>query len=105
MIRRPPRSTLFPYTTLFRSAAVLPGGADHSPGRRIGEEGDEQSAVSYQSRIAQALSQASRQGVHALCKFLYGPVLRGARTAAGHRLTILARPGNLRKALRLLADF
>src|SRR2546430_10581494 len=24
MIRRPPRSTLFPYTTLFRSAAALP---------------------------------------------------------------------------------
>src|SRR3712207_8344275 len=24
MIRRPPRSTLFPYTTLFRSARVLP---------------------------------------------------------------------------------
>src|SRR2546426_6585317 len=27
MIRRPPRSTLFPYTTLFRSAAELLGGA------------------------------------------------------------------------------
>src|SRR3712207_7153807 len=26
MIRRPPRSTLFPYTTLFRSIAVLPFG-------------------------------------------------------------------------------
>src|SRR2546427_9430457 len=25
MIRRPPRSTLFPYTTLFRSAAVFAG--------------------------------------------------------------------------------
>src|SRR3712207_7316129 len=25
MIRRPPRSTLFPYTTLFRSALKLPG--------------------------------------------------------------------------------
>src|SRR2546422_7943122 len=25
MIRRPPRSTLFPYTTLFRSARHLPG--------------------------------------------------------------------------------
>src|SRR2546422_7124160 len=25
MIRRPPRSTLFPYTTLFRSAGVLAG--------------------------------------------------------------------------------
>src|SRR5690349_24156371 len=24
MIRRPPRSTLFPYTTLFRSAAMVP---------------------------------------------------------------------------------
>src|SRR5688572_31170150 len=35
MIRRPPRSTLFPYTTLFRSrevaVAVLPGG-DLAPG-------------------------------------------------------------------------
>src|SRR3712207_7043942 len=25
MIRRPPRSTLFPYTTLFRSARLVPG--------------------------------------------------------------------------------
>src|SRR3989449_8020654 len=27
MIRRPPRSTLFPYTTLFRSRSLLPGTA------------------------------------------------------------------------------
>src|SRR5689334_24364757 len=32
MIRRPPRSTLFPYTTLFRSVVHLAGGA------RLGEE-------------------------------------------------------------------
>src|SRR6266576_5103967 len=34
MIRRPPRSTLFPYTTLFRSPARLQGyrlDADHGP--------------------------------------------------------------------------
>src|SRR3989442_11691780 len=36
MIRRPPRSTLFPYTTLFRSArnrarAARPGGAVQAP--------------------------------------------------------------------------
>src|SRR2546425_6550659 len=38
MIRRPPRSTLFPYTTLFRSSAsggsgwsTDNGGVDHSP--------------------------------------------------------------------------
>src|SRR5688572_32272235 len=32
MIRRPPRSTLFPYTTLFRSAAA---GRHALPGRRL----------------------------------------------------------------------
>src|SRR2546430_10207049 len=30
MIRRPPRSTLFPYTTLFRSR-IVPGMGDHRP--------------------------------------------------------------------------
>src|SRR3712207_8850246 len=47
MIRRPPRSTLFPYTTLFRSAATVsgrPGGgavrlAEGDPGRRTGGPG------------------------------------------------------------------
>src|SRR3712207_7557607 len=29
MIRRPPRSTLFPYTTLFRSRRLAPAGALH----------------------------------------------------------------------------
>src|SRR3712207_7205350 len=33
MIRRPPRSTLFPYTTLFRSQAQT-GSADAYPGTR-----------------------------------------------------------------------
>src|SRR2546426_8649223 len=32
MIRRPPRSTLFPYTTLFRSA---PGGNEQHVGRHV----------------------------------------------------------------------
>src|SRR2546421_7316631 len=36
MIRRPPRSTLFPYTTLFRSdAALLAAGADFALGQWI----------------------------------------------------------------------
>src|SRR5690349_23687356 len=37
MIRRPPRSTLFPYTTLFRSRGALgplDAGADHDPAFR-----------------------------------------------------------------------
>src|SRR5690349_23049194 len=36
MIRRPPRSTLFPYTTLFRSANVLKAhGVKHAGGGRV----------------------------------------------------------------------
>src|SRR3712207_7786429 len=31
MIRRPPRSTLFPYTTLFRSRRPLPGAREEAP--------------------------------------------------------------------------
>src|SRR3712207_7817116 len=32
MIRRPPRSTLFPYTTLFRSLDAVPDADDRPPG-------------------------------------------------------------------------
>src|SRR3712207_6936209 len=35
MIRRPPRSTLFPYTTLFRSPGGRPSVATGATGRRI----------------------------------------------------------------------
>src|SRR3989475_12131125 len=42
MIRRPPRSTLFPYTTLFRSGMVLapnrPGAVVEIEARRLAEE-------------------------------------------------------------------
>src|SRR3712207_9018856 len=50
MIRRPPRSTLFPYTTLFRSAQHDPKGAQdrdaeehapHSPEQPAGEQARE----------------------------------------------------------------
>src|SRR3712207_7882987 len=34
MIRRPPRSTLFPYTTLFRSARILGVGPSEECGER-----------------------------------------------------------------------
>src|SRR2546422_5124887 len=34
MIRRPPRSTLFPYTTLFRSRVPATGGTRTAVGRR-----------------------------------------------------------------------
>src|SRR3712207_7047814 len=39
MIRRPPRSTLFPYTTLFRSRGERRRGADLGPGPAHGPAG------------------------------------------------------------------
>src|SRR2546422_3536959 len=36
MIRRPPRSTLFPYTTLFRSFALAGAVASYTPSRAVG---------------------------------------------------------------------
>src|SRR3712207_26702 len=44
MIRRPPRSTLFPYTTLFRSVARLDAATAH---RRRGAAGDGAAAVGH----------------------------------------------------------
>src|SRR2546427_5007537 len=38
MIRRPPRSTLFPYTTLFRSAGVRTVGGTRLPVRCVGTQ-------------------------------------------------------------------
>src|SRR3989441_6620398 len=37
MIRRPPRSTLFPYTTLFRSSLVVSAGFTHVGGAPFGD--------------------------------------------------------------------
>src|SRR2546422_11357538 len=39
MIRRPPRSTLFPYTTLFRSARAPPRARDRARGRALAHAG------------------------------------------------------------------
>src|SRR2546422_3868765 len=65
MIRRPPRSTLFPYTTLFRSvvevAEVRGVGVAHRPGRRrpprqrdpeqVSEDRSEEHTSELQSRL------------------------------------------------------
>src|SRR3712207_7651899 len=42
MIRRPPRSTLFPYTTLFRSDVAILADANSEPGGETGDIGGEQ---------------------------------------------------------------
>src|SRR3712207_7434441 len=52
MIRRPPRSTLFPYTTLFRSlpSRTAPGGRPVRPDRHLGARSEADEAASARER-------------------------------------------------------
>src|SRR5215208_7601108 len=50
MIRRPPRSTLFPYTTLFRSIGPPPGGRAWHPHRGRRADRSEEHTSELQSR-------------------------------------------------------
>src|SRR2546430_12627525 len=55
MIRRPPRSTLFPYTTLFRShppRSLRQGGGVRARRRRLGE-GDEARGARHGGRVSE----------------------------------------------------
>src|SRR5688572_31235158 len=62
MIRRPPRSTLFPYTTLFRSLAVLALGRpqhDRSEQEALGHPGKRQGRDRKSTRLNSSHSQIS----------------------------------------------
>src|SRR3712207_7507101 len=58
MIRRPPRSTLFPYTTLFRSRADSPENVEAAPEAGGGEKDDDTGA----STAARRRRRGSRGG-------------------------------------------
>src|SRR3712207_7240963 len=60
MIRRPPRSTLFPYTTLFRSAAVAAGRDAPVPGQlelRVRRGGDDVAGAARVGTVARVETQ------------------------------------------------
>src|SRR5688572_31522984 len=62
MFRRPPRSTLFPYTTLFRSAKVRGTGGKHRAKRgRCQQKGDSLGHVGDHGGHAVALTHAQRR--------------------------------------------
>src|SRR2546425_7838314 len=66
MIRRPPRSTLFPYTTLFRSDALLP----ETP------RGVEPLCAMYRTSCAPAIAEAMARGVRKVTDGLAGLVVQ-----------------------------
>src|SRR3712207_6921884 len=51
MIRRPPRSTLFPYTTLFRSEGARNAGATRDPAALCTKSGSAQEVVATECRM------------------------------------------------------
>src|SRR3712207_9019480 len=64
MIRRPPRSTLFPYTTLFRSCARRGTGGGRSRQQTIGERRAEPGAWSSPDASFSAESAGRRSEEH-----------------------------------------
>src|SRR2546430_13781371 len=79
MIRRPPRSTLFPYTTLFRSYTVIEALA--TGGTKMGLSADVALELAAQTVLgAAALMQESKMSQEELVKMVVTP---GGTTAAG----------------------
>src|SRR3954470_10580644 len=94
MIRRPPRSTLFPYTTLFRSwsepAAAfdrwVTGGGGHRRRRRSEEHTSELQSrrdlvcrLLLEKKDERTIGRIRRKGVHGIVLILTEPPLRGGR--------------------------
>src|SRR2546429_5775005 len=72
MIRRPPRSTLFPYTTLFRSPPVLRGPQLPRPCRRNGPPGGQGRGAPlllHQGRSEEHTSELQSR-LHLVCRLL-----------------------------------
>src|SRR2546429_6949825 len=63
MIRRPPRSTLFPYTTLFRSARAMP------PQGNRHQHGDDRGPLQHEGRSEEHTSELQSR-LHLVCRLL-----------------------------------
>src|SRR3712207_6979471 len=63
MIRRPPRSTLFPYTTLFRSedGRLLGAARRGTPTRRLRGDGAEYDARAVERAVFEVIRQAAQR--------------------------------------------
>src|SRR2546422_7862346 len=71
MIRRPPRSTLFPYTTLFRSHRGLPRVGPHNrlPARPVGIAGGRRPQRRRHARSEEHTSELQSR-LHLVCRLL-----------------------------------
>src|SRR2546429_1117112 len=99
MIRRPPRSTLFPYTTLFRSS---PGARVAGADRRRG--GPTRKAAGLHGRSEEHTSELQSR-LHLVCRLLLEKKkldLAGSRAGGGRkRDTACPRPTSVRDHTRM----
>src|SRR2546422_6508499 len=81
MIRRPPRSTLFPYTTLFRSPRrIAVAIAGRSGGAGLGEPPGGPQELADRARLEQRIWLAARpDALHGLVRNPQEPAPRGLR--------------------------
>src|SRR2546430_8146925 len=70
MIRRPPRSTLFPYTTLFRSRGDLPRHLAVGAKRRDERANDQQARVAHQPSDLAEATDVLDPGQLVICAFI-----------------------------------
>src|SRR3712207_8099514 len=83
MIRRPPRSTLFPYTTLFRSREAVPADPSFSALDTGGEVG-ESTASRGPPADEQTATHAFRPGGRRVNAFLQGQDRKSTRLNSSH---------------------
>src|SRR2546429_6844178 len=97
MIRRPPRSTLFPYTTLFRSIVANDDGARAKHGAGVGQRFEVQGHVNQGSRQV-AGRRAGRRSeehtselqsrLHLVCRLLLEKKKRTKRPASAQTASL-----------------
>src|SRR2546429_4495548 len=101
MIRRPPRSTLFPYTTLFRSVVDVSRGLDEGPGKEDNQRildgqavrfGNERARLRRSDRSEEHTSELQSR-LHLVCRLLLEKKKKRKRTyiAAHHRYQTTSR--------------
>src|SRR2546430_11517033 len=102
MIRRPPRSTLFPYTTLFRSLGAG-GGGEHLVPRRVVGRADRSHRVRPSDRKSTRLNSSHSQISYAVFCLKKKKAAKGPSDTSAERAACEASSSRLAPCLPSIA--